>query len=245
MEAIWDKEREPQWRDRVADVKLVIDSLGDLESRFPELRGKINRDQVGVGGHSYGAFTAMLIGGVKTFGNPPLQLADPRVKAIIAMSPQGPAANRGLTAESFSDLRVPTMFMTGSEDRGAAESEDANWRKMAFDYSAPGDKYFVLIPGARHSSFTGTSSAAFEVTDRGSSQGMYPGGNPNNPYGQSNTQPGGATPRYIGDRRIFGTIKVASLIFWEAYLKNETKARDLLQPDKFKSAVPGVELIRK
>src|SRR5438094_2243435 len=31
MEAIWDKEREPQWRDRVLDVKLVLDSLADLE----------------------------------------------------------------------------------------------------------------------------------------------------------------------------------------------------------------------
>ncbi|HEX3580007.1 MAG TPA: hypothetical protein VHY33_15700, partial [Thermoanaerobaculia bacterium] len=29
-EAIWDKEREPQWRDRVRDVTVIIDSLDDL-----------------------------------------------------------------------------------------------------------------------------------------------------------------------------------------------------------------------
>src|SRR5713101_6708602 len=93
MEAIWDKEREPQWRDRVLDVKLVLDSLADLEQRFPELRGKMDRNQIGVGGHSYGAFTAMLISGARTFSNPPLSMADPRVRAALVMSPQGTAQN--------------------------------------------------------------------------------------------------------------------------------------------------------
>src|SRR5207244_281867 len=95
-EQIWEKEREPQWRDRARDISLVIDSLADLEVRFPELKGKMDRTKIGVGGHSYGAFTAMLLGGARTFGNPPLLVADPRVTAILAMSPQGVASNRGL-----------------------------------------------------------------------------------------------------------------------------------------------------
>src|SRR5438034_6028788 len=148
MEAIWDKEREPQWRDRVLDVKLVLDSLADLEQRFPELRGKVDRNQIGVGGHSYGGFTAMLMSGARTFSNPPLSMADPRVRAALVMSPQGTAQNRGLTPQSWSDVRVPVMYMTGTNDRGAAESETPDWRRQAFEYSPPGDKYFVLIPGA-------------------------------------------------------------------------------------------------
>src|SRR5947208_3101794 len=32
-DTIWEKEREPQWRDRVRDIVLVIDSLPDLEQR--------------------------------------------------------------------------------------------------------------------------------------------------------------------------------------------------------------------
>ncbi|HEY8131904.1 MAG TPA: alpha/beta fold hydrolase, partial [Thermoanaerobaculia bacterium] len=149
MEQIWDREREPQWQNRVADVKLVLDSLDDLERRFPELAGKMDHGKIGVGGHSYGAFTALLIAGMKgTF-------ADPRVRAVLAMSPPGPSADRGITAQSFDTVKVPVMFMTGTNDRGANESEDANWRKQAFDDSPPGDKDFVLIDGARHSSFTG------------------------------------------------------------------------------------------
>lgn len=242
MEAIWDKEREPQWRNRVADVKLVLDSLGDLVTRFPELQDKIDRTKIGVAGHSYGAFTAMLIGGVQTFSTPPLQLADPRVKAIIAMSPQGTAENRGLTPQSFATLHIPAMFMTGSEDRGAVQSEDANWRKQAFDDSPAPDKYFVLLLGARGTSFTGSSSAAFTVSPQA---GTYPATNPNpmNPtLPQQPAGPGRATPMYITDNNLFQKIKLTSLIFWDAYLKGETPARDLLTQDKMPG---GVTLLKK
>src|SRR5438876_7036791 len=48
----WAKEREPQWRERARDISFVIDSLADLEVRFPELKGKMDRTKIGVGGHS-------------------------------------------------------------------------------------------------------------------------------------------------------------------------------------------------
>jgi predicted dienelactone hydrolase len=238
METIWEKEREPQWRDRVADIRLVLDSVNDLENRFPELRGKVDASRIGVAGHSYGAFAAMLIGGAQTFGNPPLQLADPRVKAIVAMSPQGAAANRGLTAQSWTNLRIPAMFMTGSEDRGALESEDPNWRKQAYDYSPAGDKYFVLIQGARHSSFTGSSSAAFDVPYQRS---PYPSSNPNMPQQTANGQPI-ASPAYTSDRNTFQKIKLTSQLFWDAYLKGQASTRDLLVQEKMLS---GVTLTKK
>ena len=231
-EAIWEKEREPQWRDRASDVRLVIDSLADIETRFPELLGKMNRTQIGVGGHSYGAFTALLIAGERTFGNPPMQFSDPRVKAVIAMSPQGVAANRGLTQQSWTDVRIPVMYMTGTQDRGAAESEDAAWRKQAFEFSPAGDKYFVLIEGARHSSFTGTSLASFEVRTQPIQQTMQ--SNPNAPMATS--------PGFVSDRNLFQKIKVTSIVFWDAYLKNDSDARDLLKSDKVPS---GVQLTMK
>ena len=157
-EAIWDKEREPQWRDRVRDITVILDSLNDLEKNYPELAGKMDHASIGVGGHSYGAFTAMLVGGAKTFSNPPVSGGDPRVKAILAMSPQGVAANRGLTAESWRDVHVPAMFMTGTRDYGANETESPDWRRTAYENSPAGDKYFVLIRNAGHMTFTGVAS---------------------------------------------------------------------------------------
>src|SRR5213593_1558341 len=235
MEEIWDREREPQWQNRVADVKLVLDSLDDLELRFPELKGKMDHGKIGVGGHSYGAFTALLIAGMNgTF-------ADPRVRAVLAMSPPGPSPDRGITAQSFAIVKIPVMFMTGTNDRGANESEDANWRKQAFDDSPPGDKYFVLIDSARHSSFTG-QIGFFDSTP------MNVPRTTTDAYGRPvqvpEQQPRGALV-FGNDRRIFQIVKITSLAFWDAYLKSDSTARELLQPQKYETAFTGAHLTPK
>jgi dienelactone hydrolase len=239
-EAIWDKEREPQWRDRVRDVTLILDSLNDLEKSYPELAGKMDHARIGVGGHSYGAFTAMLTGGAKTFSNPPLAPGDGRVKAIVAMSPQGIAANRGLTADSWKDLRVPTMFMTGTRDYGANESEGPDWRRTAYENAAAGDKFFVLIRGANHMTFTGVASGLGEQFDVNRSQApmidprtgreTYPGTQ------QSSSGPG------LVDRGTFASIRSISLMFWDSYLKDKKDAKELLDPAKYAGSV---EVTRK
>jgi len=235
MEEIWDREREPQWQNRVADVKLVLDSLDDLELRFPELKGKMDHGKIGVGGHSYGAFTALLIAGMNgTF-------ADPRVRAVLAMSPPGPSPDRGITAQSFATVKIPVMFMTGTNDRGANESEDANWRKQAFDDSPPGDKYFVLIDSARHSSFTG-QIGFFDSTP------MNVPRTTTDAYGRPvqvpEQQPRGALV-FGNDRRIFQIVKITSLAFWDAYLKSDSTARELLQPQKYETAFTGAHSTAK
>src|SRR5712692_6731323 len=51
------------WINRVRDITLIIDSLNDLEKRLPQLKGKMDQKRIGVGGHSYGAFTTQMIGG--------------------------------------------------------------------------------------------------------------------------------------------------------------------------------------
>lgn len=235
-EAIWDKEREPQWQNRVADITLILNGLNDLEKNYPELAGKMDHARIGVGGHSYGAFTAMQAAGVKTSGS--TAAGDPRIKAIIAMSPQGVAANRGLTAESFRDLRVPAMFMTGTRDY-ASENEGPEWRRTAFENSPAGDKYFVIFRGAGHMTFTGTASGLGEqmaipreapIVDPRTGEVLNPG----------SMQPQRAPE--IADRGTFGNIRSTSLIFWDAYLKDKQDARALLDPSKYAGAV---ELTRK
>jgi predicted dienelactone hydrolase len=233
-ETIWEKEREPQWRDRARDISLVIDSLPDLEQRFPELKGKIDRTKIGVGGHSYGAFTAMLIGGAKTFGNPPLEVADPRVKAVLAMSPQGIEANRGLTAESWRNLKIPAMFMTGTRDFGATETETPDWRKTAYVNSPAGDKYFVLIEGARHLTFTGMAPLATVDED----MIIYePRIDPITGQQVYTQVPRGGRGTFINDRTLFERIRQVSLLFWDVYLKSDAKAKEKLSAGQFGGAV--------
>jgi len=237
-ETIWEKEREPQWRDRARDIVLVVDSLNDLEKNYPELAGKMDHARIGVGGHSYGAFTASLVAGAKTFGNPPLALGDARVKALVAMSPQGVAANRGLTAESWRDVRVPAMFMTGSRDYGANETESPEWRRTSFENAPGGDKYFVLIKNAGHMTFTGLASGLGEQYLQPTSTAMVDPrtGQVLNAPAQPNRNP------QIADRGTFATIRSISLMFWDSYLKDKKDAKALLDPEKYSGSV---EFVRK
>jgi dienelactone hydrolase len=240
-EMIWEKEREPQWRDRVRDVVLILDSLTDLEKDYPELAGKMDHARIGVGGHSYGAFTSMLVGGAKTFSTPPLALADARVKAMIAMSPQGVSANRGLTADSWHDVKVPAMYMTGTRDYGADENEGPDWRRTAYEHSPTGEKYFVLIKNANHMTFTGVGSGLGEqyvtnreapITDPRTGQVLNRESMANDP----NRVPG------ISDRGTFASIRSISLMFWDSYLKDKKDTKALLDPAKYSG---GVEFMRK
>ena len=246
-EAIWDREREQQWRDRARDITLVVDSLDQIEQRFPELKGKMDHTRIGVGGHSYGAFTTMLLSGGQTFGNPALKLGDARIKAALEMSPQGVAANRGLTTESWRNVRIPVLYMTGSRDFGADQTEGPDWRRGAFDNSPAGDKFFALIEGARHLSFTGMIGAIDQGPE---GNNVYDPTNPNgpvNPNGPTDPRTGQQVMQpqqqrrnvgYVeGDRNVFRNIRSVSLIFWDGYLKDDPKARELLKPDTFGSSV--------
>jgi predicted dienelactone hydrolase len=219
-ETIWEKEREPQWRDRARDITLILDSLGDLENRFPELKDKLDKTKIGVGGHSYGAFTAMLLGGMRARS---LQLFDPRVTAILAMSPQGVAENRGLTAESWRELRLPAMFMTGTRDFGAAESETPEWRKAGFTNSPAGDKYWVLIEGARHLTFAGLAQPR-QLEDNIVYEPRIDPVTGQQVVTRVTRAPG----TIISDRGLFERIRSISMTFWDAYLKGDTKAKERL-----------------
>jgi predicted dienelactone hydrolase len=216
------------WKSRVRDVVAIIDALPALEEKYPELKGKLDGTRIGVGGHSYGAFTAMLAGGVDPFRAGRIHLADPRVKAVVAMSPQGPSERFGLTKDSFATLAVPTLFMTGSRDSGA-EGEDPAWRRQAFELSLAGSKTFISIEGATHFSFAGRFA---EPGERETDRTMDGIANPNDPFGQQRTTQT-TRPRNDGtfqrERSTFTTIKTASLAFWDQALKSDPRGSGYLQ----------------
>jgi len=218
--------------DRVADVKFVIDSIPAIEQKYPELQGKIDATRIGVGGHSLGALTAMLIAGTRTFPGP-RSYADPRVKAVVAMSPQGPRESWGLTKDSWAEVRTPVMYMTGDRDKGIDDSETPEWRREAFELSAPGDKWLVFINGAGHLAFTGRLGVMPE-------EGMSPAPMPdaNDPYATNRQDP--RTPRrtYADPvRAVSGTIKAVSLAFWDAYLRGDAAGKEQLEKAQERNGV--------
>ena len=135
---------------RALDVKFVIDSLEKVE----DFKGKLDLKRIGVGGHSFGAHTSMLIGGATVdVKGEAKSYADERPKALLLLSGQG-AGMLGLTEKSWDACKRPMMAMTGSKDLGVAGQTPAQ-KLEAFTRSPEGDKYGVDIEGASHMSFTG------------------------------------------------------------------------------------------
>lgn len=238
----WLDQTPADWRNRVRDVTFVLDSLAKLTERYPELTGKIDATKIGVGGHGYGAFTAMLLGGTRTFPGA-ASYADPRVKAIVAMSPQGVSEARGLTAQSWAELRLPALFMAGSLDAGATEAETAEWRRQGFENAPAGDKWLVILEGAGHGTFTGrrdqfaTSAEApidLPTTRRNPDPLTRP---PDDPR-----RPGRESTAGLSERNRFADVKAISLAFWDTYLRAEAEGRTTLEAAGSRG---GVELVKK
>ena len=56
------------WRDRARDMRFMIDSLAEIESKAPGLASKMDGTRIGVGGHLIGAYAACALAGMKGAG---------------------------------------------------------------------------------------------------------------------------------------------------------------------------------
>jgi len=221
------------WAERAGDISLIIDSLDQITQQAPSLQGKFDPQQIGVGGHSFGAYTAQLVGGATVdLPNGPQNksFADQRVKALLLLSPQG-RGEQGLTASSWYSMTLPMMMMTGTNDTSPAHGKGPEWRRDPFDFAPPGDKYLVFIEGANHYSFSG------RLAEDSGNSGPF-GGNGRRGGGsirdrirqrimrnrmQQNTDPN------VDQTAIFRYVQTASVSFWDAYLKKDTEAKTCLQ----------------
>jgi dienelactone hydrolase len=135
---------------RARDVAFVIDSLPALEGKMASLKGHLDHKKIGMAGHSMGALTGQLLDGARAIGlrgSP--DLTDLRPLAFLLLSPQGVGGVLG--EHSWDHLDRPTLFMTGSEDRGR-NGEGPEWRTEPFAHAPAGNKYLIFIQGATHMS---------------------------------------------------------------------------------------------
>jgi predicted dienelactone hydrolase len=200
--------------DRLADVVFLLDSVGALEQRVAGLRdkdgaGRIDRERIGMAGHSAGALTTQMAAGVKVRGavpGAPLEarsVGDARIDAAILISGQG-TTNRMFTEESWRDLSKPMLVITGSKDVAAIGSETPASRREPYEKAKPGDKYLVFIEGATHSSY----------------QGKGPG------LRLDREQPPDAELKMIAE-----VTAAATLAFLDLYLKDDKAARAYLRSE--------------
>jgi predicted dienelactone hydrolase len=201
--------------DRRDDIRLVLDSLAQIESELAEAnpagtgapggRVRIDRARIALAGHSAGAMTTQALAGVAFYGRvgrgAGIRFAEPRLKAFVVISGQG-LGRPAFRKESWRTIRAPMLVIAGSEDRSPVSDEKPEGRKDPYLYAPAGDKYLVFIEGATHGSYAGKSVTRL--------LGERPSGNIG----------------YITDITAFST-----LAFLDAYLKDDREARRYLQSD--------------
>jgi predicted dienelactone hydrolase len=134
----------PEISYRPAQVRVTIDLLVNAsKDGGSPFAGRVDTEKIGVMGHSFGAWTTMIVAGaVKKY-------ADPRVTAAITLS--APVNGTVFSAEEVGNIRVPLMMMFGSTEVRQGRGDD---RKYFYDHLS-GPKYMVEIENADHTTFSG------------------------------------------------------------------------------------------
>lgn len=143
-------------RDRPRDVSFILDQLAAGALPLPAgLLATPDLSRVGHCGHSWGAYTAHAVGG-GTFTQG--RFRDPRIRAIVPISPQGPdqfgSFDRGPSDNTWRTVEVPAYTLLGSLEKDGPLTEPSrqpDWRLFPFERYPPGvDRFATVIPGADH-----------------------------------------------------------------------------------------------
>jgi predicted dienelactone hydrolase len=138
--------------DRAHDVTFAIDQLTALtRTQTGPLAGRADLARIGMGGHSFGANTTLLVAGM---GTEAASFADPRIQAALVMSP--PVNRRD--PRPYEAIRVPFLLLTGTADTSIIADTKPSDRRYPFDSATRADRALVIFQDADHMVFAGRGS---------------------------------------------------------------------------------------
>ncbi|MGA7937888.1 MAG: alpha/beta hydrolase [Kovacikia sp.] len=161
--------------DRPLDITFLLNEIEQQAITNPALQGRLDLNQVGVIGQSFGGYTALALGGAPInlpelqsgcrdlantlnlslllqcrallLGRTSTDLHDSRVKAVIALNP---FTSQVFGQTSLNQIQIPTMIVSGNGDTVAPALLE---QIQPFTEFFPKDKYLVLMEGGTHFSF--------------------------------------------------------------------------------------------
>ncbi|MEQ9815517.1 MAG: chlorophyllase [Azospirillaceae bacterium] len=143
------------WRERVLEVRAILDQLTEIERQIPAIAGRLDHDRIAVAGHSFGGHTCSLLLGGRLQGE---DFADLRIRAGILLAAPGRGGG-DLTPEharrfpffdvDFRGIEVPTLVVCGAEDNPHFTPRGPEWHADAF-HDAPGADALLTISAVGH-----------------------------------------------------------------------------------------------
>lgn len=143
------------WRERVAEIRAILDQLSEVERQAPAVAGRLDHDRIAVAGHSFGGHTCGLLLGARLQGE---DFSDPRIGAGILLAAPG-RGGADLTPESaarfsffdvdFSGIGTATLVVCGADDDPHFTPRGPEWHADAF-HDAPGADALLTINGVGH-----------------------------------------------------------------------------------------------
>lgn len=212
---------------RPKDITFAIDQAERWNQSHARLRGRLDLRHTGVLGHSFGAYTTLVVAGMRPALNwlqPAIapgrglgpDLRDKRVACGVALSPQGPGGPFFIE-DSYASLKTPLLGISGSHDRQQGFPPENRLR--GYELWPPGDKVLIWLANADHTAFSDST---------GSTRRMLPSRT------RAEVQP---------------IVRAATLLFFNAYLKGEASARQSLTAAGLKrylrGSVNNVEVMSK
>jgi predicted dienelactone hydrolase len=79
------------WRDRVEELKAILDQLPEVERQAPAVAGRMDHSRIAATGHSFGGHTVGLLLGAQLNGE---DFSDERISAGILLAPPGRGGKR-------------------------------------------------------------------------------------------------------------------------------------------------------
>ncbi len=157
--------------DRPLDIKFLLDRLERRSQSEPGLRGRLDLNNVGIVGQSFGGYTALALAGAplnfdlieptcpdnssynvslllqcraEDITRRQMELSDPRIKAAIAINPVDSIV---FGEAGLSQIQTPLMMITSNADTVAPALAE---QIRPFTWLTTPNKYLALIENATH-----------------------------------------------------------------------------------------------
>ena len=137
---------------RPQEVAFALEKLPALQAQYPQLKNKIDYNNIALTGHSFGGFTAQMFAGALAFdedGVAQRSYKDDRIKAVVALSPPGEMFDV-VTTKSWLEVDKPMLVATGTWDSNSFFWPDWRAHLLSYDTAKPGQNTSLVVEGMDH-----------------------------------------------------------------------------------------------